>query len=170
MTDLLDELERLARAATFVPGYSINRYGVCFSESGWRGHDERVLKAFANSHGYLRVRCVVDGKRRSFFIHKLVAAKFLPPRPSKHHELRHLNGIRTDNRATNLAWGTRKENAADRASHGNTASGERNGFAKLADVDRIEIVFSDLPTAELAARYKIDPTTVRRIRRGAWTT
>src|SRR5262249_12949164 len=35
-----------------------------------------------------------------------------------HHEVRHLNGIRTDNRPENLAWGTKSENMQDAVRHG----------------------------------------------------
>jgi hypothetical protein len=34
------------------------------------------------------------------------------------HEVRHLNGVKTDNSATNLIWGTKEENEADKLLHG----------------------------------------------------
>ena len=88
----------------------------------------RELAQYPNTHGYMRVRAVIDGKRKSLFVHKLVAFLFIGARPSAMHEVRHLDGDRTNNNVTNLAWGTRKENAADRKSHG-TDRGAENGRA-----------------------------------------
>lgn len=51
-------------------------------------------------------------------IHTLVARAFLGDRPTPDAEIRHLNGDKTDNRLTNLAYGTRSENTLDRVRHG----------------------------------------------------
>lgn len=121
-------------AATCAPGYEVTRDGRVFStESNWRGYGVREIHQTMNSHGYPRVRLSVNGKRTSKLVHQLVALAFLPPRPSPSHQVRHLNGNKMDARAENLAWGTAKENAADRDAHGNTARGERNGFSKLTN-------------------------------------
>ena len=127
------KLRELAMAATCAPGYEVTADGrVTSTDSNWRGYGVRELAQVANSHGYARVRMMIDGKRTSRLVHSLVAAAFLPPRPSPDHQVRHLNGNRMDPRAENLAWGTAKENADDREAHGTTARGERNGFAKLS--------------------------------------
>lgn len=102
---------------------SKNTYVVCsdgtvISTVVWRGSSERILKPHPNSHGYLRVRMVLNGVRQSRFVHKLVAEAFLPPRPSSKHEICHIDGNRLNNHASNLRWGTRKDNAADRKRHG----------------------------------------------------
>jgi HNH endonuclease/NUMOD4 motif-containing protein len=78
----------------------------------------RLLKANPNPAGYLQVGLCKDGGQANVAVHRVVAAAFLGPRPAE-HEVRHLNGQKTDNRAENLAWGTAKENAADRQAHGN---------------------------------------------------
>jgi hypothetical protein len=52
--------------------------------------------------------------------------------PTPNQQVRHLNGDKRNNCLDNLAWGTAKENAADRESHGNTARGTRNGNSRLA--------------------------------------
>jgi hypothetical protein len=51
-------------------------------------------------------------------IHQVVLTAFVGPCPTG-METRHLDGNRSNNRATNLAWGTRVQNAADRDHHGN---------------------------------------------------
>lgn len=114
----------------YTPLYDITEMGQVFSTtSNWRGFGARQLTAHPNSHGYLRVRIVVNGKRKSAFVHRLVAEKFLEPRPSPQHEIRHLDGNRQNNSSDNLAWGTRKDNAADREAHGRTSRGEKHSEA-----------------------------------------
>lgn len=108
-------------------GYEITRDGRVFSfASNWRGYGRRELVAQPNSNGYLRVRLLIDGVRKSHMVHKLVAQMFLPERPSAKHEIRHLDGNKLNNCAGNLAWGTRKENADDRERHGRTSRGEKH--------------------------------------------
>lgn len=126
------ESRAICDAATPVRGYRVTRDGRVISEiSNWRGYGSRELRQVANSHGYMRVRLGVGEDRKSYLVHKLVATAFLPPRPSAEHEVRHLDGDRTNNAAENLAWGTRAQNASDRDSHGRTARGVRNGAARL---------------------------------------
>lgn len=70
-----------------------------------------------------------NGKRTRLKVHKLVAWNYLPARPSTSHEIRHLDGNKMNNKATNLIWGTSKENAADRERHGRTSRGESHAQA-----------------------------------------
>ena len=105
------------------PGYRVTADGRVFSATNWRGYGERELSQLPHKGGYLSVRMVVDGHRKRFLVHRLVAATFLPARPSPAHEVRHLDGNKLNNAASNLAWGTRKENADDRERHGRTSRG-----------------------------------------------
>ena len=93
------------------------------------------LKPMVNQDGYLFVTLQQEGQRKNVMIHQLVASKYLPPKPKPDYQVRHLNGVKTDNRHTNLSWGTAKQNADDREMHGNTAKGERNAEAKLSAED-----------------------------------
>jgi hypothetical protein len=112
---------------TSVDGYMVTRNGAVISLSNWRGYGARLLSAFPNSHGYPAVKVKLpDGKTRKMLIHREVCEAFHGPKPSPLHEVRHLNGDRSDNRPDNLSWGTRSENAKDRMSHG-TDAGARNG-------------------------------------------
>jgi hypothetical protein len=76
--------------------------------------------------GYLHVLlCSGDGARKTCRIHRLVAETFLGPCPAG-MQVRHLNGIARDNRLSNLAYGTLKENADDRREHGTHPAGTKN--------------------------------------------
>ena len=106
------------------PGYEITKDGKVFStESNWRGYGKRELKQDLNSHGYPCVRIYINGERKRIPVHRLVASLYLTERPSDKHEIRHLDGNKTNNNYKNLKWGTHKENAEDREKHGNTSRG-----------------------------------------------
>ena len=55
--------------------------------------------------------------QRSHYVHRLVLEAFVGPCPPG-QQCRHLNGIPTDNRLENLAWGTPSEDNFDRIRHG----------------------------------------------------
>lgn len=98
----------------------------------------RALAVGRDRDGYPTVQLAKPGRPgRSDHcaIHRLVAAVFLPPRPSARHEIRHLDGDKSNSRPTNLQWGTAKDNADDRERHGRTARGEHAGRAKLTAED-----------------------------------
>jgi hypothetical protein len=79
--------------------------------------------------GYLTVN--VDRKPRK--VHVLVLETFVGFRPHKHDGL-HIDGNKTNNRLSNLRWGTRKENMADARAHGTLRQGEQHGRSKLTEV------------------------------------
>lgn len=118
---LLEEGRRLLAAVegmTPFAGYLVKDDGLVWSLLPWRGKVGRPLAGFQNTHGYLRVKVNIGNKRKTIMVHKVVCEAFHGPKPSPAHQVRHLNGIKTDNRPSNLAWGTAKENAADRTAHG----------------------------------------------------
>jgi len=109
--------------------YEVTEDGEVFSLSGWRGIGRREVSQSVNGRGYMEVRMMVDGERKHFKVHTLIAKAFCGERPSPAHEVCHINGDRTDNRACNLRWGTRKENMLDRDLHGRTSKGEKHSQA-----------------------------------------
>ena len=79
----------------------------------WRGGEqikkERILKPGADRGGYLRVCLYAGGKQKMFAVHRLVCQAF-HDNPDNKPEVNHVNEDKTDNRACNLEWSTRREN------------------------------------------------------------
>lgn len=71
-----------------------------------------------NPAGYLGVTLVRAPRRWVVHVHRLVIEAFVGPRPSPKHEVRHLDGDKSNNSAANLAWGTSSENKLDVIRHG----------------------------------------------------
>lgn len=109
-----------------------------------------------------------NGERTSHLTHKLVIEAFTGPRPDG-LEVRHLNGIASDNSASNLCYGTKLENAADRDAHGRTYRGEKHAWCRLSDAE-IERIHSDAKNIarleDLAAKYGISRTHAWNIKTG----
>src|SRR6185437_3742807 len=55
--------------------------------------------------GYVSVRLTADGRTRRYPLHRLIAKAFLP-NPNNLPVVNHLNGVKTDNRVSNLEWCT----------------------------------------------------------------
>lgn len=79
------------------------------TDSWGRTVKERILKPNVVGGGYLRVVLYAGGKTRMFFVHRLVCQAF-HENPDNKPQVNHVNEDKTDNRACNLEWCTRKEN------------------------------------------------------------
>ena len=95
--------------------YLITRDGKAISRGP---QSDLVLSPSIRRGGYRVVNLYEGGKVRSRPIHQLVLEAFVGPRPEGMTHTRHLNGISSDNRVENLAWGTPLRNALDRYDHG----------------------------------------------------
>jgi hypothetical protein len=117
------------------PGYEVSDHGQV--RSYWRGGRAgrqqvpvpRLLKPVVNSHGRTKVHLGSQAQNKD--VHVLVLLAFIGP-PGPGQECRHLDGNKTNNRLSNLVWGTRKENAQDGVQHG-TWAGQNNGRATITE-------------------------------------
>lgn len=77
----------------------------------------RIRKTYQSKSGHLSTSLSKAGVIRTHHVHYLVILAFEGERPDG-MDIRHLNGDPTDNRLSNLAYGTRSENCQDSIEHG----------------------------------------------------
>jgi hypothetical protein len=94
----------------------------------------RVLKLTKCPKGYLGVGLSRLGIEKSRQVHQLVAEAFIGPCPEG-QEVRHGPNGKLDNRASQLCYGTRRDNKADQLRDGTLNRGELHGKHKLRDAD-----------------------------------
>jgi DNA-binding XRE family transcriptional regulator len=79
---------------------------------------------------YVRVRLSKDDISKIHNVHSLVCLAFIGPRPEG-HDVCHWDGIKTNNRLSNLRYDTRSANHLDKRRHGTMAKGSGHGIAVL---------------------------------------
>jgi hypothetical protein len=108
-----------------IPGYEgrydVSDQGRVRSWLGWGKPVPHVLACDRSSLGYVRVTLHLSGRQSTITVHRLVMQAFVGP-PPEGLEVRHLDGDRTNNRLSNLRYGTASENMQDRIRHGNNQS------------------------------------------------
>lgn len=88
-----------------IKSFRNNRYSV-FKEKG----KYKILKGTKSKNGYRLVTLINKfGNANYRLVHRLVAQAFIP-NPLNKRDVDHINTIRSDNRASNLRWATRREN------------------------------------------------------------
>lgn len=107
----------------YLSNYEVSNDGKVYSvKTNWRGYGKRELNQSLNSDGYKSVKLTLNGLRKRIAVHKLVAYVHIGPMP-KGLQVRHLDGNKFNNSASNLTYGTAVENATDREQHGRTSRG-----------------------------------------------
>jgi hypothetical protein len=79
------------------------------TEDGRVFRNGRQLKFGIGKRGYCNIGLSIFNVLYYFLVHRLVAELYIP-NPDNKPEVNHKNGIKSDNRVSNLEWNTRKEN------------------------------------------------------------
>lgn len=149
--------------------YQISSSGIVKSIKGIK---KRILVNAINSHGYFVVTLSKNGIRHTRGPHRLVAEAFIENSENKPF-VNHKNGIKTDNRVSNLEWCTPKENIIH-AFENNLSQGLKgikNGGNKLSEAEVIQMRLKrkDMKLGELASQFGVCKQTVSQIcKRQRW--
>lgn len=91
--------------------YQVSNLGRVKSLGNNKKRKDKILKPITLKTGYLQVDLCKDGKRKLYYIHRLVAQAFVPnDNPEHKTEANHINEIKTDCRASNINWLDHKRN------------------------------------------------------------
>lgn len=125
----------------------------------------QLLSAVYAGHGYRSIRF----EHKTYKIANLIALAFLGPKPSPLHQVRHLNDDKSNDRLSNLAYGTKTENQSDRVVNGVLVCGEAHPNAKL-NAASVRLIKQRLRSGEscttIARDYPVHPATIGEIQSG----
>lgn len=127
----------------------------------------RVLRTNRHhTNDYLSVQLCRGQENFRCGVHRLVLEAFIGP-PPQGYQAAHNNGIRTDNRLSNLRWDSIAANHADKERHGTKIYGERQWNAKL---NESQVTFirnmmrAGAPAKELVLMFGIQPGSAHKIK------
>jgi len=94
--------------------YSITQEGVVYSlgkglSTNPSFSQKRAISLKKTQRGYIACKLFKGGKRKYFFVHRLVAQSFIA-NPENKPEINHIDGNKANNHASNLEWVTSSEN------------------------------------------------------------
>lgn len=157
------------------PGYRVGDDGSVWSRHTSMGITRRYwlrMRERKDKSGYLRV-CLKRNKKGYYRpIAHLVLEAFVGPRPEGAMSLHSPDPTPTNNTPGNLRWGTVQDNANDTVAMGNTARGEKNGFAKLTTAQVVEMrrdFEAGAKLVDLAVKFGVSrPNVSRIVNRSRW--
>jgi hypothetical protein len=117
----IELLNQLLNLTVWLPIKDYPNYEISISGSVRNVKTKRILNPYINSNGYYRIDLHNNGKRKKFYIHRLVISNFIPNIENKKC-VDHINGKRLDNTISNLRWSSDEENQHNRQINLNNTS------------------------------------------------
>ena len=138
------------------PCFTIEDYTVTKDGKVINNRWNRIVKPQKNGKGYLRVYMC----GRMWFVHRLVAEKYIP-NPENKPQVNHKDGNKLNNNANNLEWVTNKQNRDHAVKNKLYSFGEDCPWSKLkkADVDFIRN-HPEIKNAEFAKLFGVSRSTI----------
>lgn len=145
-----------------------DKYAACTTGKIYSIRAGRYLKETNNPrNGYNSLMLAQDGKRETWLVHRLIALAFLDNDQDKPC-VNHINGVKTDNRVSNLEWVTYKENSEHMIDMGLKPSCV-NTYRTLSDETAhtiCKLIGDSWRNKDIASLLNVDRQTVANIRLG----
>lgn len=90
---------------SIVPGFEISNKGRIKNAK-----TKRIIIPEPEEKGYLRLSRYINGTKKHYSVHRMVAIAFIP-NPHNKPQVDHIDGDNTNNNVNNLRWCSNKENA-----------------------------------------------------------
>ena len=146
--------------------YSVDKNGNVYSEQTTMSRRKGVLKPEIKN-GYLSVNLYKNGKCKHHYVHRLVAAAFIP-NPNDYREINHIDCNKHNNAVLNLEWCDRKSNLKHSYDNGLKRAGEKHGCSKLTEkqVAEIRAARGKIQQKQIADKYGVKQCTISAIHHG----
>lgn len=142
------------------PDYEISNLGQI--RSSMRGKP-KIMKQSISKEGYLFITLRRNKEQKGFLVHRLLALTFIEnPNPDEFDIVDHINGIRHDNRLSNLQWVNNSINMLKAKKSLSTSK------AVILRKDGVELTF--ISTAKAALFLKVYDTSIQSAAKGRMKT
>lgn len=125
--------------------YMAGSDGQIYSRTRYKGFGRKELvdwyplKGHVTPKGYQTISMSHENKKVTKSVHRLVCMAFHGEPPTPTSEVRHQDGDSSNNKPSNLCWGTAVENWQDKRLHGRATEGEKHWASKFTDQERAHI-------------------------------
>ena len=157
--------------------YSVTRSGEVISYKFYNTDKPKVIAHSKLDNGYHIVNLLINGKEKTYRVHRLVAETFIPnPDSDLYVEVNHKNGNKDDNSEDNLEWVTCSENIKHAYATGLASGrkGEKHHNATITESDAHKIcqllAHDGLSMKEVSKKLGISYSIIKKIKNGQrWT-
>lgn len=129
------------------PNYQVSNLGRVKSLHYKKSNEERILKSFKLSNGYLQINLCKEGKMKTCYTHRLIAEAFIP-NPNNLPQINHKDECKENNTVENLEWCTSEYNNNYGTKKQRTINS--TDYSKIAEKKSKEVIQCDLEGNEIA--------------------
>jgi hypothetical protein len=126
-----------------------------------------LMRTYKQNRNYDVIHIRINGGRRAFTVHRLVAMVFLKNIDPNKTTVNHENG-KDDNRACSLTWMTQSENSTHGVDNGLLTHGSKSHKSKLDETQVLTIksLYGQIKTRHIAKYFGVHVGTIGSIVRG----